>query len=297
MKAFITGGAGFIGSHVAEALLADGHDVTVLDDLSQGKIENVPQAAHFTNGSVVDLQLVRELCKGMDWVCHCAAMSRVLPTIGFGPESTVFSAEQNILGTLHVLIAASEAKVKKLVYSASSTVYGNNPRPHSETQLPMCETPYAISKHAGELYALQFDRQYNLPVLCLRYFQVYGPREPTSGQYAMVRGIFLEQRRQGLPLTIHGDGSQRRDFVHVKDVAKANLLALKSPHRRKSINVGTGHSVSIKQLADMIGPGRLNKVYTPSRPLDMKETLADTNRCEFMLNWLPTMELKDHFED
>jgi UDP-glucose 4-epimerase len=218
----------------------------------------------------------------------------VLPSLTAGAAGALHSAQQNITGTLNMLVAATEAKIKKFVYSASSTYYGNLPAPHREDAPVGCETPYAISKYVGELYARQFDRMYDLPTVCLRYFQVYGPREPISGEYAMVRGIFLEQKRQGKPLTVHGDGSQRRDFVHVKDVAYANLLALQRPVRNTVINVGTGKSVSIKELADMISP---DQISLPARPHDMKETLADTRHCAIMLGWKPDWQLQYHIND
>jgi UDP-glucose 4-epimerase len=294
MKVLVTGGAGFIGSHVAELLLANNHQVTIIDDLSQGKPENVPKDARFIEDDILDYDLVRDVVRDQDWVCHLAAMSRVFPSLEAGARGTIHSADQNIIGTLNVLAACVEAKIKKFIYSASSTYYGNLPVPHREDAPEDCQTPYAISKYAGELYALQFDRMYGLPVLCLRYFQVYGPREPISGAYAMVRGIFLEQARQGLLLTIHGDGSQRRDFVHVKDVAKANLLALESPLHGEVINVGTGRSVSIKELADRISP---NQVFQSSRAHDMKETLADVSKCQQVFGWVPQRKLEDHIHE
>lgn len=294
MRVLITGGAGFIGSHVAELLLANSHQVTIIDDLSQGKLENVPKKAHFIEADILEYDLVRDLVKDQDWVCHLAAMSRVFPSLEAGARGTIHSADQNIIGTLNVLAACVEAKIKKFIYSASSTYYGNLPVPHREDAPVGCQTPYAISKFAGELYALQFDRMYGLPVLCLRYFQVYGPREPISGAYAMVRGIFLEQARQGQPLTIHGDGSQRRDFVHVNDVAKANLKALETDVHGEIVNVGTGRSVSIKELAGMISPWQ---VRLPSRAHDMQETLADVSKCYRTFGWAPQLKLEDHIHE
>jgi len=281
----VTGGAGFIGSHVAEQLLRDGYKVTVLDNLSTGKREWIPEGAGFIEGSVLDLDLLRECCKASSGVFHLAAMSRVLPSLHGGPESALFSAEQNITGTLNVLVAAAEAKVRKVVYSASSTYYGNMPAPHWESMLPGCHTPYGISKYVGELYARQFSRMYGLPTMSLRYFQVYGPRCPSKGEYAMVSSIFIEQALRGEPLTIHGDGKQRRDFVHVSDVAMANVRAFESNvGDGEIINVGRGESFSIKELADLISP---NQITLPTRAFDMKETLADTYKCQQMLRWTP----------
>lgn len=284
----VTGGCGFIGSHLVDLLISKGYAVTVLDNLSQGKLDWLHPRAKFDPGDVTDLDLVRKLCYGKQAVFHLAAMSRVLPSVTGGPSSAKFSAEQNILGTLNVLIASTEEKVEKVIYSASSTVYGNRPSPQSEDTLPDLLTPYAISKFVGELYCKQFSKQYNLKTICLRYFQVYGPRQPTKGEYAMVTGIFLDQAKRGLPLTIHGDGSQRRDFVHVKDVAKANLLAIESnPWDNGVVNVGTGVSTSIKELADMISP---NQERLPGRDFDMIETKASKPFRDDMIDFKTGMD-------
>lgn len=292
-KVLVTGGAGFIGSHLVERLCRFGYSVTVLDNLSQGKREWVDPAATLIEGDVLDLELVRRLMRDKDGVFHLAAMSRVLPSIGAGSASTLFSAEQNIMGTLNVLVAAEENGVGKVVYSASSTFYGNNPAPHNEDDKPGCTTPYAISKYAAEQYAIQFDRMYGLPVVCLRYFQVYGPHCPSSGPYAMVTSIFIEQAKKQQPLTIHGDGQQRRDFVHVRDVAKANQLAFEQGVHGVVINVGTGKSHSIKELADMVSDYQVN---LPPRAFDMRETRADTTLCRLELGWVPEIDFKSGTE-
>lgn len=299
-KVLVTGGAGFIGSHVAELCQQRGFEVVVLDDFSQGKREWIPAGSTIIEGSVTDLALVRKAMVGIDGVFHLAAMSRVLPSLQGGPEACLSSAEPNIMGTINVMIAAAEAKVKKFVYSASSTYYGNTPAPHIETGPLGAETPYAVSKYIGELYASRFSVMYGLPTVCLRYFQVYGPRCPSTGTYAMVSSIFIEQARKGEALTVHGDGSQRRDFVHVKDVAEANVRAFESNLTNDVINVGTGVSHSIKELADLISP---NQIFGPARQLDMAETRADMTRCQTLLGWVPqigftegTMALKTAHE-
>ena len=288
-RVLVTGGAGFIGSHLTEALLRRGYRVAILDDFSTGKLEWAPPEVSLINGSVTDLECVRYATDGVEGVFHLAAMSRVLPSLCGGPEGALFSAEQNIMGTLNVLVAAADMKVRKVVYSASSTAYGNLPPPHQEG-LHRPHTPYGISKYVGELYAEQFNTMYGLPTVCLRYFQVYGPRCPSRGEYAMVSSIFIDQARHDLPLTIHGDGSQRRDFVHVNDVAEANIRAFERPGVTGVINVGRGESFSIQDLANLISP---NQVHTAPRAFDMKETLADTTKCRRLLDWTPTVNFYD----
>jgi nucleoside-diphosphate-sugar epimerase len=280
----VTGGAGFIGSHVAELALMRGYDVDVVDNLSQGNRNWVPDGARFIEGDITNLDLMRQLCQGKDGVFHLAAMSRVLPSIGAGPESTLFSADQNITGILNVLIAATEAKVSKFVYSASSTYYGTQPPPHVEHGPHGLSTPYAVSKYVGELYCERFAEMYKLPTVSLRYFQVYGPRCPSTGTYAMVSSIFIEQWKQGQALTIQGDGEQRRDFVHVYDVAQANLKAFENPAAVGVINIGRGESFSINHLADLISP---RQIHVAARQLDMRETKADVSKCWRLLDWAP----------
>lgn len=283
----VTGGAGFIGSHVAELALARGYKVKILDNFSQGKVEWCPKEAMIIEGDVTNLNDVRVSMEDCSGVFHLAAMSRVLPSINAGPESALFSANQNIIGTLNVLVAAAEVSAK-VVYSASSTAYGNLPAPHREDKPVSPETPYAVSKYVGELYCQRFSAMYGVPTVALRYFQVYGPRCPSTGTYAMVSSIFIEQWKQGHSLTIHGDGSQKRDFVHVYDVAQANLKAFEADWlgNGEVINVGRGESHSIKELADLISD---KQVHVEARKLDMKETLADVGKCSRLLEWVPTI--------
>lgn len=280
MNVLVTGGAGFIGSHLVELLLEKGHKVTVLDNLSQGKRAWVHPKANFIEGNILDYGLLSFLCKDKEAVFHLAAMSRVLPSL---TQTPIISFQNNVQGTLNVLEACKVAKVKKVIYSASSTVYGNIPAPqHEDTQSDPL-TMYALSKYAGELYCWQYLRNYGLNTVSLRYFQVYGPRQPIEGEYAMVTGIFLDQKKKNLPLTIHGDGSQKRDFIHVRDIAKANLAALEGniADINGVCNVGTGISTSIQELANMISQ---NQAYTPARKFDMLETRASKPFCENMID-------------
>ena len=288
-RVLVTGGAGFIGSHVAELLVDEGHEVCVLDNLSLGRREWVPESAEFIEGDVTDIETCRSAARGAKGVFHLAAMSKVVPSLG-DCKKTFYTLEQNVVGTLNVLIAAKEQGANKVVYSASSTFYGNQALPYREDMLPDCFTPYALSKYEGELYCLLFDRTYDLPTVSLRYFQTYGPRQPTTGEYAVVAGVFLERRRQGKPLEIFGDGKQRRDFVHVKDVAYSNLLAYRNPVRGMSINVGSGENHSIKELADLISA---DQVHTPPREHDIRATLADLTLCRECFNWTPQISFHE----
>lgn len=280
----VTGGAGFIGSHLVERLVQLGHRVRVLDNLSQGRREWVHPAAEFIEGDITDLSLCRRACLGTAGVFHLAAMSKVAPSI----DKFEFCTEQNILGTQNILIAARDAKVRKVVYSGSSTYYGNGTPPQSETALPNCLNPYAVSKYVGEQFCEVFTKLYGLPTVTLRYFNVYGPRQPATGAYALVLGIFLDHWRRGEHLIIHGEGTQRRDFVHVYDVVAANLAALNSEVQGVTLNVGSGVNISIRELANMISP---HQVHLPRRAGDAEVTLADISRIQHLLAWEPKVSL------
>jgi len=282
----VTGGAGFIGSHLVERLHALGHKVRVLDNLSQGRIEWVHPSTEFIEGDISQLSVCRRACEGVAGVFHLAAMSKVAPSI----DKFEFCTEQNIIGTQNMLIAARDAKVRKLVYSGSSTYYGNSPPPQAESALPNCLNPYAVSKYVGEQFCEIFTRLYRLPTVTLRYFNVYGPRQPAVGAYALVLGIFLDQWRRGEPLTIHGDGSQRRDFIHVSDVVEANLAAYASDVEGMAMNVGSGTNISIREMAGMISP---RQVFLPRRAGDAEVTLADISRIRRLLKWEPNMSFAE----
>ena len=282
----VTGGAGFIGSHLVERLCSLGHRVRVLDNLSQGRVEWIHPAAEFLEGDLVDAPLCRKACADAAGVFHLAAMSKVAPSI----DKFEFCTQQNIIGTQNILIAARDAGVRKLVYSGSSTYYGNGAAPQSESALPECLNPYAVSKYVGEQFCEVFTRLYQFPTVTLRYFNVYGPRQPSAGAYALVLGIFLDQWRRGVPLTIHGDGSQRRDFIHVDDVVEANLAAFSSGAQGTVMNVGSGSNVSIKEIADLISP---RQEHHPRRAGDAEITLADISRIRRMLGWAPRVSFVD----
>ncbi|MBV8060705.1 MAG: NAD-dependent epimerase/dehydratase family protein [Alphaproteobacteria bacterium] len=286
----VTGGAGFIGSHLTEGLLVRGYRVRVLDNLISGFREYVPGAAEFVQGDVADLETCRKAAQGAVGIFHLAALSRVAPSL----DDVQACTYPNIIGTQNILIAAREAGVRKLIYSASSTHYGNLPAPHREDLPPQFLNLYSLTKHVGEQYALMFDKMYGLPVVSLRYFNVYGPRQQMTGAYALVMGIFLRQWASGLPLTIHGDGSQSRDFVHVRDVVAANIRAFEGDVHGDVFNIGSGVSHSVRQLADMISA---DQVFEVPRKGDATATLADISKARAILGWVPAVDFREGVEE
>lgn len=286
----VTGGAGFIGSHLAEALIHEGKRVRVLDNLSFGHREWVPDGAEFIEGDIRDPVTCRRACADCEAVFHLAAMSRSAASL----DNIEVCTSANIVGTENVLVAAKAAGVAKVIYSGSSTYYGNQPAPHREDLPGDFLNFYGLSKYVGEEYCLMFDRLYGLPCVVLRYFNVYGPRQPVEGVYALVLGIFLRRAAQGQTLVIHGDGSQARDFVHVRDVAAANIAAYRSSVRGVRINVGSGTSISVKELADMIST---RQEYGPRRVADADVTLADLSRIRELLKWEPRVSFREGLEE
>jgi nucleoside-diphosphate-sugar epimerase len=286
----VTGGAGFIGSHLVERLIELGYQVRVLDNLIYGRLEWVPATAQFIRGDITDPDTCKRACEGVSGVFHAAAMSRAAPSL----DAIDACTQQNIVGTQNILIAARAAGVKKLVYSGSSTYYGNQPGPHREELRPDLLNFYALSKYAGEEYCRMFDRQLDCPTVVLRYFNVYGPRQPETGAYALVLGVFLRRWRDGLPLEIHGAGSQRRDFIHVRDVVECNIAAYQRPVRNVTLNVGSGANISVQELADMISP---KQVRAPRRAGDADVTLADISQAIEALGWRPQVSFADGLDE
>jgi nucleoside-diphosphate-sugar epimerase len=286
----VTGGAGFIGSHLSEGLLARGYKVRVLDSLIYGNRQAVPSGAEFIEGDIRDIATAARAAAGMDGVFHCAAMSRSGPS----QEQIDICTGSNITGTQNMLLAARDAGVKRFIYSGSSTYYGNRTPPHRESDPPDLLNIYGLTKRVGEQYCLLFDKDFDLPCLVLRYFNVYGPRQPETGAYALVLGIFLRRHNDKAVLEIHGDGSQRRDFVHVRDVVAANIAAFESPLRAEIFNVGSGESISVKELADMISPAQ---VHVEGRKGDSAATLADISRIKAALGWSPKISFAEGLKE
>ena len=282
MKVMITGGAGFIGSHLTDALIQKGFDVHVVDDLSGGKKENVPAKATLHVVSICDYDALQNLFTGVDFVFHLAALPRVQYSIEHPRETS----EVNVNGTLNVLLAAKEAGVKKVIYSASSSAYGDTDAMPLREDMPANPiSPYALQKYIGELNCRLFSTIYGLPTVSLRYFNVYGSRQDPTGPYALVIGRFLLMKREGKPLLITGDGTQTRDFTHVRDVVHANILAMESSKVGKGevINIGAGQNRSINEIAKNIG-GAIEYIEKRIEPHD---TLADISRAKELLGWAP----------
>jgi UDP-glucose 4-epimerase len=292
MKALITGGAGFIGSHLAELLLAQGHEVVVVDNLNGGRLSNLnglqpADRLSFRQVDIRDLAALRPCFDGVDWVFHLAGMADIVPSI----EAPREYFEVNVDGTFNVLDCAREAGIRRLVYAASSSSYGipdHYPTPETADIRP--QYPYALTKYMGEELVLHWARTYKLPALSLRLFNVYGPRSRTTGAYGAVFKVFLAQKIHGKPYTVVGDGTQTRDFTYVTDVARAFLAAAESDVMGEAINVGSGDHYSVNRLVGLLG-GEV--VYIPKRPGEPDCTFADTTKIRRLLHWEPKVSFEE----
>jgi UDP-glucose 4-epimerase len=281
-KAVVTGGAGFIGSHLAEEVSKQGYKVIILDDLSAGKMENIAgllkdSKAEFVRGSVVDLPRLQKVFRDANYIFHLAAIASVPKSM----KDPLASHEVNLTGTLNVLQAARDNGVKKLVYASSAAVYGDTRvQPTGEDVPALPQSPYAVAKLAGEHYCRVFTEAYGLPAVCLRYFNIFGPRQDPASEYAAVIPAFIQKATRGEPLAIDGDGEQTRDFVYVKDAVRANILAAESG-LSGVFNIGGGQSISINHLADLIlrlAGSNQKPVHREPRAGDIKHSLADITR-------------------
>ena len=286
-KVVVTGGAGFIGSHIVDALIEHGFNVHVIDNLVGGNREHVNKEARFYKIDLKDLAAIRPVIKGAQYVFHTAALLRVQYSIEYPIETN----ETNVGGTLNVLIASKEGGVRKVIYSASGSVYGDQEKmPLVETMQASPKSPYGLQKYIGELMCKLWSDIYKLPTVSLRYFNVYGPRFNSEGAYALVIGKFLKQRCEGKPMTITGDGEQTRDFIHVYDVVRANMLAAESTTilSGEVFNIGAGNNFSVNQIAEFIGG---ETTYIPAR-LEPKHSQADSTRARELLGWEPKITLE-----
>ena len=288
----VTGGAGFIGSHLVDALIAKGRRVRVLDNFVSGGPRNLKHLAgsqrlDLVQGDVRIAEEVAEVMHGVDRVFHLAALADIVPSIQRPDE--YFTT--NVDGTFTVLQAARAQQVRRFVYAASSSCYGiPDVYPTPETTPIRPQYPYALTKHLGEELVLHWGRVYGMPVVSLRFFNVYGPRSRTSGAYGAVFGVFLAQLLAGKPLTIVGDGSQTRDFTYVGDVAAAVVAAAESGVVNEVLNVGTGRDVSVKRLVELLGAKQV--IHLPKRPGEPDCTLADTSKIRELVGWAPQVPIE-----
>lgn len=288
-KVVVTGGMGFIGSHLVDALVARGDEVHSIDNFLSGKYEDRRNpGCTYHEADIRNLDAIAPIMHGADIVFHVAA----LPRVPFSIEHPIESTEVNILGTAAVLTAASRAKVRRVVYSASGSAYGE------QTEFPLVETmaanpvnPYGLQKYVGELMCKVWNTTYGIETVSLRYFNIYGPRLDPHGPYALAVGAFLLARKEGRALTIFGDGTITRDYTHVRDAVHANLLAAASPNVGKGevINIGAGRNVTIQYLAELIG-GEIT--YAPPR-IEAHDSKADNRKAKELLGWEPTITLEE----
>jgi len=295
MKCLVTGGAGFIGSHIVDKLIEKGHEVVVVDNESSEVHDHFyfNDKATYHKLDIADYQATRSVYDGVDYVFHCAAVSRIQPAI----LNPLLAIRTNTLGTGTVLQCSREASVKKIMYSSTSSGYGlvNEP-PLEETMPDDCLNPYSVSKVSGEKLCKMYNDLFGVKTVIFRYFNVYGHREPLKGPYAPVVGLFLRQHRAGQPLTIVPDGTQRRDFTHVEDVVQANLLAMEVNHEHygEVFNVGTGTNHSVLELAAMISD---NTVEVEERMGEAYITLANNQKIRDILGWAPTKHIGDYVKE
>ena len=296
VKSLVTGAAGFIGSNLVDYLLDHGHEIVAVDNETANndkfywrkdpRVQNV-------KANVSKYKEMRPVFEGVDYVFHLAAESRLQPAI----ENPINAVKQNCVGTTVVLQCAREAGVKRVIYSSTSSGYGGNPWPNKETQPDDCLNPYSASKIAGEKFCKMYTDLYGLETVSLRYFNVFGERSPSVGQYAPVISIFQRQAECKDALTIVGDGSQKRDFVHVKDVARANYLAAIMPIYEmlgEVFNVGSGKNYSIQEIANAISD---NQIYLPERSGEATTTLADITRIGEVIGWKPEIDVMNWIYD
>lgn len=294
-KWLVTGGAGFIGSHLVKELVRQGQQVVVFDDLSGGNLQNLSSVADkiaFIRGDICDYAAVLKACEGVDYILHHAALVSVAESV----EKPLDTEKINVQGTLHVLEAARRQKVKRVVFASSSAVYGNRPElPYKETTLPDCQSPYAWSKQVGAELCQLYTKVYGVETVALRYFNVFGPGQNPNSAYAAVIAKFMQLAAEGKPLGIDWDGLQSRDFVNVADVVQANLLAALKGVAGGIYNVASGRTYSLLQLADTIekiSGQKLDRVFRPKRAGDVRLSAADITKIK-QLGFAPSVSLEE----
>lgn len=292
MKTLVTGGAGFIGSHLVDRLLADGHEVLVLDNFSTGRPENLTHLKNHSNFhlyqvDIANCEVIKPYFNGVDWIFHLAALADIVPSI----QRPIEYHRANVDGTVSVLEAARLADVKRFIYTASSSCYGiPDVYPTPETADIRPQYPYALTKYIGEQYVLHWGKVYKLPVLSLRLFNVYGPRSRTSGTYGAVFGVFLAQKLNHKPFTVVGNGTQARDFTFITDVVNALIMAAESDIKNEVFNVGSGNTYSVNQLVKLLGG---DVIHIPKRPGEPDCTHADISKIRKLLGWEPKVSFEE----
>lgn len=291
MNTLVTGGGGFIGSHLVERLLQDGHRVTVLDKFSKGI--NLQFQKHHENLKLIKCDISKEkevrqaYFTDIDWIFHLAAKSNNYQSI----QDPLVYQRTNLMGTIYILEAARKSHIKKFLFAASSTCYGKpEVYPTPETAEIKLQNPYALSKYLTELSVLHWGRIYKLPVISLRFFDVYGAKNRRDGSYGPVLSIFMNQKKNGVPFTVVGDGTQSRDFIFVTDVVEAYILAARSDITGEVFNVGSGKAHSIKQIVEFLG-GKIS--YIPRRPGELDYACADISKIKKELNWKPQVTFRE----
>jgi len=291
-RCVVTGGAGFIGSHLVERLLRDGREVTVIDNFSTGRPQNLEHLKNNPKLKVAEVDICRQdqiapLFKGAERVFHLAALADIVPSI----ERPTDYFRSNVIGTESVLEAARAAKIKRFVYAASSSCYGIPDKfPTPETAPIRPQYPYALTKRLGEELVLHWGKIYGIPAVSLRFFNVYGPRSRTSGTYGAVFGVFLAQKIHGRPFTVVGDGKQTRDFTYVSDVAGALVRAADSDAKDDFFNVGSGNTYSVNRLVELLGG---DVTHIPKRPGEPDCTFADISKIQKALGWKPKVSFEE----
>jgi UDP-N-acetylglucosamine 4-epimerase len=301
-NALVTGGAGFIGSHIVDRLMGDGFNVTVIDDMSTGCLENL--AAHMKKdnfslirGDVRDFESVKKVMENVEVVFHEASLSSVQQSL----KDALVVNEINVRGTLNLLRASVDSGVKRFIYASSASVYGDSRQlPLSEEEFPRPTSPYGASKLAAETYATVFNKAYGLETVCLRYFNVYGPRQ-AGGDYAGVTTSFMEKLAKNEPPTIYGDGEQTRDFVYVGDVVAANVAAMEEKNATGEIfNIATGTSVTVNELFKILrkvtGRNQIQPEYSAPRKSDIRKSLGDISKASNVLGYKPRVSIDDGLE-
>tara|TARA_Y100000590_G_C15740433_1_gene1020085 strand:+ start:1518 stop:2510 length:993 start_codon:yes stop_codon:yes gene_type:complete len=290
--AIVTGGCGFIGSHLADYLIKLNYEVVVIDNLSVGRRENISQLNEnskftFVDADISNFDLIEPIFRGADLVFHLAALADIVPSI----ENPTEYYKSNVNGTFNVLQACRKHKVKKIIYAGSSSCYGiPDEYPTKETAAIRPQYPYALTKNIGEQLVMHWCQLYNLPAISLRFFNVYGPRARTSGTYGAVFGVFLAQKLANKPYTVVGDGNQTRDFTFVSDVVSAIIAAAESDLSGEVINIGSNNTYSINRLVELLG-GEIT--YIPKRPGEPDCTWADITKATQLLDWEPKVSLEE----